>query len=423
MAPYRKIVLKIIGMTCLLEIFLMWSCATVYWGSLWKADRYVDKLAVRVIDRDGSTIGSEVSEALIGLTGPQNTPRYFRTSPDEFPTMEDIYHDIVEEGAWASVVIMDGATESLQQARQSANASYDGRDLIQVVFAQARSETAIGSYLLPALERNVGEVSGRMSAESVSQFLSSAQPQQIKALASAPRTLVEPINYHLHNLRPYNQPVATAITLVGLIYMLIFAFIITMTNNACREIIAPYMTTKHYIAYRLAVPLIVYLPLSFFFAMVNLPFKIHFGAHFSYAGGFFLWAFVLYLGMASVGFATEFMITLIGPRFIGFFLIPLIISNVSVVVLPHELQPWIYRYGVAMPFYNASRAVRTLIFDTKNELGRNCGILLGWIGLSLVTVSLATWLIRRNAVNQHRRDAGEMELDTELPDGRSVTGV
>ena len=38
------------------------------------------------------------------------------------------------------------------------------------------------------------------------------------------------------NLRPYNQPVATAITLVGLIYMLIFAFTITMTNNAVREI-------------------------------------------------------------------------------------------------------------------------------------------------------------------------------------------
>lgn len=38
------------------------------------------------------------------------------------------------------------------------------------------------------------------------------------------------------NIRPYNQPVASAITLVGLIYMTIFAFIVTMTNNACREI-------------------------------------------------------------------------------------------------------------------------------------------------------------------------------------------
>ena len=38
------------------------------------------------------------------------------------------------------------------------------------------------------------------------------------------------------NLRPYNQPVAAAITLVGLIYMLIFSFIVTMSFNAARQV-------------------------------------------------------------------------------------------------------------------------------------------------------------------------------------------
>lgn len=32
----------------------------------------------------------------------------------------------------------------------------------------------------------------------------------------------------------------------------------------------------------------------------------------------------------------------------------------SVVSLPHELQPWIYKYGVVMPFYNLSKIVRTV---------------------------------------------------------------
>ena len=64
----------------------------------------------------------------------------------------------------------------------------------------------------------------------------SGNASAITALASAPGTLVNSIYWTLDNLRPYNQPVATAITLVGLIYMLIFAFIITMTNSAVREI-------------------------------------------------------------------------------------------------------------------------------------------------------------------------------------------
>lgn len=41
------------------------------------------------------------------------------------------------------------------------------------------------------------------------------------------------------NLRPYDHPVAQAITLVGLMLMPIFSFIMTMTNNAVREVIAP----------------------------------------------------------------------------------------------------------------------------------------------------------------------------------------
>lgn len=60
------------------------------------------------------------------------------------------------------------------------------------------------------------------------------------------------------------------------------------------------MTTASYIKLRLIVPLLCYGVISFFFAMVNLPFKIHFGAHFTYAGGFFLWWITLWLGMGAV---------------------------------------------------------------------------------------------------------------------------
>jgi hypothetical protein len=58
----------------------------------------------------------------------------------------------------------------------------------------------------------------------------------INALAQAPTTVSNCIFFTLNNLRPYNQPVAAAITLVGLIYMLIFAFILTMSGSAVREI-------------------------------------------------------------------------------------------------------------------------------------------------------------------------------------------
>lgn len=63
---------------------------------------------------------------------------------------------------------------------------------------------------------------------------------------------------------------------------------------------------------------------------------------------------------------------------------------------------------------------RQIIFDTKNEIARNLGILLGWIALSLITISVATWIFRRKSVNAHRRAMGERETDEKTPDGRIV---
>lgn len=81
------------------------------------------------------------------------------------------------------------------------------------------------------------------------------------------------------------------------------------------------MKTSSYIQYRLFVPLLLYMPVALLFTMINLPFHVKFDAHYTYAGGFFLWAFSTYLGMCAMGLATEFAITLVGPKFIGFFLV------------------------------------------------------------------------------------------------------
>ncbi len=35
--------------------------------------------------------------------------------------------------------------------------------------------------------------------------------------------------------------------------------------------------------------------------------------------------------------------------------------------MPLAVLPNVYRYGYAMPFYNVSGAVRTILFGTKNE--------------------------------------------------------
>ena len=69
--------------------------------------------------------------------------------------------------------------------------------------------------------------------------------------------------------------------------------------------------------------------------------------------------------------------------------------NISVTVLPTELEVWFYKYGRGFPVFNMSQIVRTIIFNTKDHLGRNFGVLLAWVALSLITLPAIQYFVRR----------------------------
>ncbi|KAJ7737932.1 hypothetical protein B0H16DRAFT_1730099 [Mycena metata] len=63
-----------------------------------------------------------------------------------------------------------------------------------------------------------------------------------------------------------------------------------------------------------------------------------------------------WIGMLACGLALESMITILTVRFVPFFLIIWIISNVSVSIFPLAVLPRVFRYGYPFPFYNRELA-------------------------------------------------------------------
>jgi len=58
-------------------------------------------------------------------------------------------------------------------------------------------------------------------------------------------------------------------------------------------------------------------------------------------------------------------------------------------------MPHIFRYGYGAPFYNVNRAMRTVIFNTKNQVGLNFGVLLVWVAVSCVILAtIQVWVKR-----------------------------
>jgi len=135
-----------------------------------------------------------------------------------------------------------------------------------------------------------------------------------------------------------------------------------------------------------------------------------------------------YCGILAVGMALEAMITLLSIQFVPFFMLTWIIGephntrtltpgsqphlvNVSVCVFPIEIMPSIYRYGKAAPFYNVSRAMRTIIFGTKNVVGHSFGILIVWIAISCITMPLIQiWARRRERKTGSAPESEEIDI-------------
>lgn len=93
----------------------------------------------------------------------------------------------------------------------------------------------------------------------------------------------------------------------------------------------------------------------------------------------------------------ESIFTFLGVQWAGYFLPFWIIVNVASSFTSFELMPGFYKYGYAFPFYHAIEGTRTIVFGTKNHLGRNFGVLIAWTVLGLIGMFVLTvWQLKRN---------------------------
>lgn len=219
---------------------------------------------------------------------------------------------------------------------------------------------------------------------------------------------------------------ATAITFVGLIYLLIISFFIVMIGLSAREIsgLDNHLTTTSLILLRLGSVYIAYFFLSLFYSLLSRAFQVDFSSNPQFrSAGFIVFWMVNYIGMLSLGLALEAMITLLTVRFVPFFMLLWIISNVSVCIMPIDLLPSIFRYGYAMPFYNVSHAMRTILFDTRNRLGLNFGVLFVWVVISSITLPLFQWWLRRRHTNETKGVYEEEKDVKDANDSDTVTNA
>ncbi|PSR77366.1 hypothetical protein PHLCEN_2v7931 [Hermanssonia centrifuga] len=149
---------KIILLSTVLISLTIWAVLGIYWGANWRVYQGIHNMNGWIVDFDGGLIGSTVTQAYLNATGSQEQVSWAVVSPNNFPNGESgVIDAVLNERCWVAVM--------------------------QQPMAQAMAVFAL-------------EQARRLSPSNTSTLL-----------GSAPELILQPLNYTIENIRPFDVQV------------------------------------------------------------------------------------------------------------------------------------------------------------------------------------------------------------------------
>lgn len=214
-----------------------------------------------------------------GLTAPNVTGApeqltFELARPGQFSNSQDVADYVLGERVWAAIVVEQNATQRLQAAVAAADAAYNGSLAVTVVLEEARNENAVPVYVQPHIESALQGVAAAFALQHARQLAGAANLPAL--LTNAPALITRPVGYTVRDLRPFDVPVAAAVDFVGLIYLLIISFLLTLLNANARAAsrLDTLLRLRTLITLRLVVPFVMYFFVSWFYSFISLAFQV-----------------------------------------------------------------------------------------------------------------------------------------------------
>ncbi|KAF7798861.1 hypothetical protein EIP86_010088 [Pleurotus ostreatoroseus] len=113
-------------------------------GANWRVYQGIHNLNAWIVDFDGGSIGSIVTQAYLNATGPQEQLSYYTVPASSFPNGEsDVVNAVLNEECWLAVVISAGATDRLNAAiANGSDANFNNSAAVTIYAEEARNENS-----------------------------------------------------------------------------------------------------------------------------------------------------------------------------------------------------------------------------------------------------------------------------------------
>ncbi|KAI9649969.1 hypothetical protein NHQ30_002554 [Ciborinia camelliae] len=282
------------------------------------------------------------------------------------------------------MIINANATALLQDAVQNGNTTFDPLGIAQIIYVQARDDSAHANYITPQLLQFQSTVISMFGQQWASQVLDQAATNIsiMTNIRNTPQAISPAIGFSTFNLRPFYPPIATPAVSIGLIYLIIISFFsFSFYFPIHMKYIIPQghrpMHFYQLIIWRWLAAIATYFFLSLSYSLISLAFQFPFSSGHktvtmvetpatAYGRGTFVVYWMLnWVGMAAMGLACENVTMIIGQPWTALWLIFWVITNVSTSFYSIDLASKFYYWGYAWPLHNSkSLSISSQVFNS-----------------------------------------------------------
>ncbi|QDS68835.1 hypothetical protein FKW77_007041 [Venturia effusa] len=334
--PIRRKFMKAIFTNFIaLQILFLVLFAYIF-GSLYQQGGHVHNMKILYVDYDGGAIGSSIRNAYATLQAP-GYPTLIEHSASQYPTPQDIRHEVCRTKYWGAVFTSPGASVRLSDAIQTGS-NYNKSQILSYIWNEARYPAIIDSTIS----------SGIQSLSSSARINYASNDTFTNTTSSSLPIIADPWHLNSINIMTTTQGSRLIYNTLVIILILVQEFFYLGTINSLYDAFHVYarLNPHRIIFFRILISLCY----TFIGSLCVAGMIWAFRAGWAVNGAQFVLTWLILWLFAHVNFLTLDVFTVwLPPPYQPMALISWVILNVTSILVPFELSPGFYRYGYVYP--------------------------------------------------------------------------
>lgn len=434
---HRKHMLVQTVMIYLMIGTLVLGIFSIYWGAAYQRDSRIKNLRMLVVIEDVETVDGVspvMGDTMASLLATPEAQYYgdwqvqnlteFRAQAASHghSVSAEIEREVHRQNYWASLHVQANASVNWVNAVMDGDVLYNvSANTVVAYYETGRDQAGMLGYVEPSL-KTIEEYFLDAQSNITALLLAAYNTLEIFQSMDSVRVVLAPLAFVMDDARPFTDPVLTAPSQVGLIYIVIITlFTFNFFTMLYQELGRSGMKHTHFVVYRILLSVVSYFVISFFFSLVTLAFQVDFGKAFG-RGGWPVYWMTNFLTMWAVGAMNETMAMLfiaVFPPLVGFWMLFWVIINISATFAPIALCARFYRFTYAMPVHASYEITKVIFYDTyRGAMGRNYGILIAWSVLA--TVGMVFSFMNFTRVMRKRAMAERQKVESEIMEKQHI---